>query len=185
MLSRGLGDNGVVPFPAVPLPVSFAIGIPISLAAFAAQEAWLRRRRAHRAPVGHPERPAADAMGVSSAVLVTGSAPRRPAPPAVRRRSADPAPRLRRRHAALASGLDAIIDFVDRSPRRAAAAACAETLAHSIPSSQRGPATKAFLDAVGTTTPPSRLQALAEEAGVEVATAIKALSAEIRALGRG
>ena len=264
-----LGDNGRVPFPAVPLPVSFAIGIPVALAAYVAQELVLRRRRIARTtkPVAddpethlyeslHPPdvtaAGAADAVGEpvdirETAVAVAPAAPRkraagsataaspvaaqpagesrggpatrrkatprseqmaavvpavtppvaarsrqRPAatpkrPPAVpaKRPAANPTTALTRRRNGMKQALDAIIDFVDAPPRRAAATVCADALVMAVPRTQRGPDLEAFLQAAGSGLAPSRLQELAEDAGVEVATAIKEINARIRELSPG
>ena len=237
------GDNWPVPFPAVPLPVSFAIGIPVALAAFVAQEVVLRRRRTSRPPrhiVDDPEShlyeslhgsdvttpDAADVKGdvVDLREVAPQSAPvpakprvprarraraeasvapeseqmadvvpavtppqtarsrKRPAAAPGQRAAADSTAVLGKRRAALNVGLEAIIDFVDGPARRAAATACADALLLAVPKTQRGPDLEAFLHAAGAKRPPSQLQEMAEDAGVEVATAIKEVNVKIRAL---
>ena len=246
-----LGDNERVPFPAVPLPVSFAIGIPVALAAYVAQELVLRRRRIARTtkPVAddpethlyeslHPPdvtaAGAADVVGDpvdirETAVAVAAATPRKRAtrratasspvatPPAgespgglarrrkatprseqmtavvpavtppvaarsVKRPAANPTTALTRRRNGMKRALDAIIDFVDAPPRRAAAAVCADALVMAVPRTQRGPDLEAFLHAAGSGLAPSRLQVLAEDAGVEIATAIKEINTRIKEL---
>ena len=191
-----------MPFPAFSVPASFAIGIPLGLAGFAAQEAVLRRRSvkrgaeaapetASRAPVEAPAAPGvtavvpgvpveAPAEAVAEAVVAKPAVAR---PTAVRKKRApaDPRAALRRRHAALSQGLEAIIAFVDGAPRRAAATACADALLLALPVSERGPQVAAFLHAVGAKLPPGKLQELAEDAGVEVATSIRMLARQLSA----
>ena len=199
-----VSDNCQVPFPAVPLPVSFAIGIPVALGLFVAQEVVLQRRAAHRAdspapgaPVNAPVR-ATPPAGVTVAAPALPTAPVRgartraaapakpvaatPAVPAPKRAPSNPAGALRRRLAALNQGLEAIIEFVDGPVRRKPAASCAEALKGAVPKARRGPALNAFLVAVEAGVAPSRLQEMAEDAGVEVAIAIRQVTAEIRAL---
>jgi hypothetical protein len=257
--------------PAISLPLSFAIGIPICLAGFAVQEALLRRRAARgprqgasgdragrlegrpggagvtagdaagrpdaaeagaepvlavttpmagarRKPATRPRKPAAAASPAPRATAVTpapasappratasssrtrgaGAAvprkappsprvapPARPAPPpkaARPSRAAKPASAasLEKRRLGLGRGLDAIVAFVDGPARRGEATACADALLLAMPRSERGPATSAFLHAAGARQPPARLQELAEDAGVELATALRAVNAELK-----
>jgi hypothetical protein len=86
----------------------------------------------------------------------------------------------RRRNAALRQGLDAIIGFVDGPARRGEATACADALLLAVPKAQRGPQVSAFLHAAGAKEAPGKLQDMAEEAGMEIALAIKTLTAEIK-----
>jgi hypothetical protein len=255
----GVGDNCAMAFPAIPLVQSFAIGIPVCLAAFAAQEAVLRRRTARRGPAGggataeiappgtaegervtararKPPRPAARGprpparKPVAPRLAALKPAAPRPAaakptpapraqrapravpaagppPPAARpavkptpapdtaakrkprpSRAAKPAASLdalRKRQLALRRGLEAIITFVEATPRRAAATACADALLLAVPKAGRGPQVATFLHAAGAKESPERLQELAEEAGVELASAVKALALEIKARAGG
>jgi hypothetical protein len=86
----------------------------------------------------------------------------------------------RRRQAALRKGLDAIIAFVDGPARRGEATACADAVVLAVPKAERGADVWAFLHAVGAKEGPGKLQDMAEDAGMEIALAIKALAAEIK-----
>jgi ribonuclease E len=108
------------------------------------------------------------------------AAPRATAPAPRRRAPADPIATLRKRHAALNRGLEAIVEFVDGPARRAGATACADALLLAVPKGERGPRLSAFLHAAGARETPARLQEIAEDAGVELAIALKGLAAEIR-----
>jgi hypothetical protein len=105
-----------------------------------------------------------------------GAAPARP--PARRAPSLDT---LKRKRAALERGLDAVIEFVDGPARRAPATACADALLLAVPKTERGPHIEAYLHAAGAKEAPGRLQEMAEDAGMELAAAIKAVGAEIKA----
>jgi hypothetical protein len=115
--------------------------------------------------------------------------PRAPRKPAAARRApagkaATAAPALedlQRRQATLRQALEAVIAFVDNPPRRATATACADALLLLVPRDERGANLAAYVHAAGAKEPLRKLQDLAEEAGVEMATAIKALNTEIRA----
>jgi hypothetical protein len=199
-----------MPFPALSLPVAAAIGLPIGLACFAVRETVIRRRTARHAP--EPDGaagmgPIEAASGVS--VIAATSAPARlaakapatrgatpkastPAPPAAKAVAARPARGTRtvpldvrrKQMVALKRGLDAIVAFVDGPARRAGASACADGLLLAVPKAERGHDVAAFLRAVGAKEAPARLQELAEDAGVEIAVAIKALNdAMLRASG--
>ena len=89
---------------------------------------------------------------------------------------------LRRQEAGLAAALDAVIAFVDVAPRRQRAVTCADELSRRVPRSRRGPATVLFIAAVADGLAPTQLQLLAEESGVEVATALKAVRTKLAAL---
>ncbi|MFN2462514.1 MAG: hypothetical protein ABR573_01260 [Candidatus Dormibacteria bacterium] len=164
-----------MPFPALSLPVSLAIGIPAGLAGFVAQEALLRRRSRLRArseatarsftPVGEPPGPA-DVTG--------GARPGRQVERARRLGSAT----LARRESAAQRGLDAVVTFVDAAPRRAAAEACAEAILVAVPKTMRGAAVQAFLHAAEAQERPGRLQALAEAAGMELAVELRQIKSE-------
>jgi hypothetical protein len=191
-----------VAFPAIPLPLALAIGVPVCLAGFAAQEILLRRRAAGRrtsAPSPPDENQAAPEGAAPPAVEAPrpSTSERRPRPRAARRPAAGtargqapaarawPAPdaqaALRKRHHATRTGLEAIAAFVDSPARRAGARACADALLLAVPKDERGPRVSAFLRAAGAKDAPDRLQELAHEAGVELATRIEELNAALRA----
>ncbi|GAC1327789.1 MAG: hypothetical protein NVSMB17_02310 [Candidatus Dormibacteria bacterium] len=114
------------------------------------------RRPARSAPSAPPARPA-----------------RKPTPDALQATA--------RRQRALKRGLDAVITFVDAAPRQSHAATCAAVLARAVPRADRGEALTGFLDAARRGERPGRLQSMAEDAGVELALAIKQLTIELRA----
>jgi hypothetical protein len=87
---------------------------------------------------------------------------------------------LRKRHEALNRGLEAIVEFADGPARRAGAMACADALLLAVPKGERGPQVSRFLHAAGARESPTRLQEMAEDAGVELAITLKGLAAEIR-----
>ena len=226
----GVGKNWAMPFPPLTFAQSLGIAVPISLAGYAAQEFYIRRRAVKRrledadgavpgaadagdtgprVTVGDPAaevKAAAKPVAASSKpvkaapkpvkaasrpvtaapkpVKATPKAAPKPAParqPSTRKPAPVALEELQRRQAALRQALDAVITFVDAPPRRAGATACADAVLRLVPRDERGPNLDAFLDAAGAKEAPGRLQDLAEESGVEMATAIKALNTEIRA----
>lgn len=139
---------------------------PISAAAVAGPARAATRPRARAATSPTRSRPAASSAAAAAAKVKTATPTQK---------AADPATALRRRQASLQRGLDAVVDFVDGPPRRGTATACADALLLAVPKKDRGPHVDAYLHAAGAKEAPTRLQELAEDAGMELATAIKAL----------
>jgi hypothetical protein len=196
-----------MPFPAISLPAALAIGLSIGAIGIAAQGKSLRRRAARRTvagPDGPGDQPpgSVPTPGVRADASAPAVAPARPAangrhgvapraPAAPRKRAtalrtaahADPPDITRKRQVAFDKGLEAIVTFVDGPVRRAGASACADALVLAVPKAERGRQVSAFLRAAGAKEAPARLQEMAEDAGVEIAMAIKALNAEIKPAG--
>ncbi|MGI8608194.1 MAG: putative bifunctional diguanylate cyclase/phosphodiesterase [Candidatus Dormibacteria bacterium] len=80
---------------------------------------------------------------------------------------------LLRRERDLNVGLEAVIAFVDGPPRRAHANKCVAVLKKAVPNRERGPQLAMFFSAAESGEGPVRLQARAEDAGIEMAAALK------------
>lgn len=112
---------------------------------------------------------------VASSVETPASAPAAPA--AAPKRSGATA--LRKSEAMLDSAIEVIVDFVDGQARRARAQACADALTGLVPRARRGPAFVAFVAAVKENAAPGKLQEMAEDAGVELAIALRVVREEL------
>lgn len=89
---------------------------------------------------------------------------------------------LGRREAYLAQALEAVIEFVESQPIRTGARACADALVLLVPKAERGLQLAAFLRAAGAKESPARLQALAEDVGIELAAGLKRVRVELKSL---
>lgn len=134
------------------------------------------------APAVTPAKPAANGR-VRAAPKAPAAAPRARATGLKAAAKADSLDVTRKRQAALRKGLEAIVTFAGGPARRARATACADALVLAVPKAERGRQVSAFLHAAGAKEAPARLQEMAEDAGVEIAMAIKALNAEISQAG--
>ena len=190
-------------FRPLELPQVLVLALPVASGLFLLQTVWTERRRERREPprawgptlpsetaetefsrtvteVGRraEEPPAPDAAieleAVPAASVEGSAATERPVKTPARRARRTHAEVVAERAAALTEALDAIVEFVDAAPRRARAEACAKRVRHLVPSASRGVATTLFLSAVNDGVAPAQAQALAEDAAVEIAGALKA-----------
>jgi hypothetical protein len=175
--------------PQISVPIAFALGLPIGVAGYFGQWAFLRGRRRRRAEVAggwgpsqggesHPEA----AAGVPDRAVAEPLVPvNRKALADQRQRSAKRT-QLHKREAYLERALDALVGFVDGDPRRARARICAREVARLVPKTRRPAELEAFLADVEGKKSPSDLQDDAEQVGILLAVELKAARTELESL---